>query len=100
MIFLFLLSVFIILLPHSAECKIPVKRQSKNSMLFNEFMEKLLDKNDAKLKHEAGKTELSIADATKILELVERNVAEKIYFHSELAQMEIDIHAVKYLNKI
>ena len=74
------------------DCVFSDEKLIENANLFNEFVKVLLDKNEAGTsKHdETNKTILSIADAAKILELVEKNVAEKIHNPSNEATMQID----------
>ena len=72
------------------------EKHIENVELFNEFVNGVvLDIKSGYSKHEAGMRTLNVADAVKILVLVEKNVAKKLVKEANHGIMEID--EVNYL---
>ena len=85
-------------------CVFSNDKHIENADLFNEFIKVVLDKHEGILKDEAHSSrvsKLSVVDAAKILDLVEKNVAEKILHTSVKKSMQIlEVNFLKFVKII
>ena len=69
-----------------------LSNEIENAILFNEFVKVIFDMNDVgpqPSEHSVAKEALSVVEAAKILEMVEKNVAKPILASSKIEKKEI-----------
>ena len=94
----------LLLLSH-LHCVFSHDKHIENADLFNEFIKVLVDKNEgaSTSTHKTHRevSNLSIVDTARILDLVEKNVAEKILDSSVKKTMQIDeVNFLKFVKII